>query len=381
MSIRFFEGFETVGTELGLANQAITRPRIELRWDDTDAGAAPVTDSFFLIDDDFGEGYAVNMGIGTIGSTGFLGWDAPAAIQTSPPSASGKEIIVGWRIHIPGPFNVSHIMLQVRGQLSVSYPITLTIELQNSVDCKVTNGFATLGTASNVFIKDTWHYVEARFKIADAPDGYVEICVDGDQVLNLTGVDTNNTASTNDLYDFRFKKWVTTLGSEATDWTGYDDIYIMDTDTGPYSTFLGPVRARSLPPNADTSIEWVNNAGDSTNYDKIDENGASAADYVETDRDGYRDIYELTDTSPSYSDPVYAMKAEAEAINTTGGTPTLTFQVISGAFIDSQIVTVDDTVNYSVISATSDTDPATGSQWIAAGVDSAELGILFDNGY
>ena len=61
MSILFFEGFETCSTALGLANQATSRPNVEKRFDLTVSGT-PATDSFYLINDDFSEGFALSNG-------------------------------------------------------------------------------------------------------------------------------------------------------------------------------------------------------------------------------------------------------------------------------------------------------------------------------
>jgi hypothetical protein len=114
-----------------------------------------------------------------------------------------------------------------------------------------------------------------------------------------------------------------------------------------------------------------------SNYDKIDENGADDNDYVETDVDLKRDRYNIGDLIED--DAVYAVKLEAEAINMTGGTPSLEMELQSGSTVESTKRTVDDTVDYAVFVTYHDEDPDTSAAWTNAAIDAIRAGFIFDN--
>jgi len=376
MSIIYFEGFETVGTEIGLAYQATTRPRIDLRFDATSYGGIPSTDSFYLIDDDYSEGYAINMGQNGAFSSGNYLEMTPSQVQQGAPGPSTPTVIVGFRVHVASLARTCSIFY-VRGRYGpTGTDRQFEIAYVNSVDLKLSfgSGITTRETTvTGVFSPGNWHYVEVKFKCAESADGgMVQIKVDGTTVLTQDPQDMNNNCS---VEAYEWFRWHNASHSAASgDFTGYDDIYILDADTSPHTTYLGPCRVRSLPPSSDHLAEWSGTGP--PNYAEVGENGADDTDYIETDVDNATDIYNVTDTVEP--DAIYAVKLEAEAKNTTVGTPSLEFQLKSGASTETAKETVDN-ASYELFTHYNEADPATGSDWTNTAIDAMRAGLRFDN--
>lgn len=169
--LHFFEGFETVGTETGLVNQATTRPRIELRWDDTASGGIKSSDSFFLIDDAFGEGYAIQMGDNSFSNGNDLEWWVPDNAKDAPGTAF-REWVIGFRVHIPNSPVETFDMVEIFGLFGGTNQTTvLFFSVTDSTDISIVRanpGQFTIVSVADVLTPGAWHYIEMKFKIAEA---------------------------------------------------------------------------------------------------------------------------------------------------------------------------------------------------------------------
>jgi len=254
MPLLFFEGFETVGTELGIANEATTRPNIHKRWDDTGSGAVKNQDSYFLIDDEFSEGFAIQMGNNGFSNGNFLQWDVPTALQV-PAGSGAPTFILGMRVHIPSTSRTADI-IEFRGKFTpASDAKQISIGYTNSSGIYVSRGTVgtTIASNTNVFAAGQWHWMEIEIKMADLPDGKVIIKVDGVTVIDEDPLDTNDAMTVASAVRLLYK---TTNASTGEDFVGYDDIYIINVETT--EEFLDAVRVRSLPPSEDDAANWNN---------------------------------------------------------------------------------------------------------------------------
>ena len=331
MALLFCEGCETVGTELGLANQGTTRPRIDKRWDATGSGGAPSTDSFFLIDDDFSEGFACNMGINSFSNGNYLEWNVPGSYNGV--NGSATTFVVGARVHIPAGTTRSFAWLNVR-TTNPATASSLQFNILNSADAQLYNpqfGVQEIALAEDVVSEDTWHYLEAKFEIAEiANDGFAEMRVDGVEVINETGIDTNNNVSTAVL-DFRFQ--CTNASASDGDYVAYDDIYILVDADGGQTDYLDPQRVRAIPPTGDTgTMDWTTSSG-TVHYTLIDENGVDTSDYVESATNNDIDMFSLTNVDDTRKGNYHGVKVEAEVIDTVGGSPTLDIRIDSNGTV------------------------------------------------
>jgi len=99
-------------------------------------------------------------------------------------------------------------------------------------------------SANNVFSANSAHFIEIEPKI-DALSGFVKIKIDGEQVVNITGQNTQQSANA---------WWDVATMSGATLW---DDFYWADTTTGVNNSFLGDLRSYTLWPTANSAVQFT----------------------------------------------------------------------------------------------------------------------------
>ena len=373
MALLFFEGFETVGTELGLANQSTTRPRINKRWDNTGAGGAPATDSFFLIDDDFSEGYAICMGTSSFSNGNYLEWDVPASYTCV--NLSATTLVVGARVHFPSGSTRDFPWLSIR-TTNPAVANSLQFYVIDSVDVQAYNpqfGVGEIGLAEDAVSPDTWHYLECKFIIAEsASSGFVEVRVDGIEVINETGVDTNNNFGTAVL-DFRFG--CTNASTGDGDYVGFDDIYILVDEDGGQTDYLNPQRVRSIVPTGDTgTMDWTTSTG-TVHYTLIDENGADTSDYIESATATDIDMFSLTNVDDSREGNYHGVKIEVEAIISDSGTGSVDVRIDSNGTVSETNTSITSTTTYVVATHYDDKDPSGGADFTKTRIDGLKAGV------
>ncbi len=148
-----------------------------------------------------------------------------------------------------------------------------------------------LANALNLITRRAWHYIELKVKIHNTT-GTVEIHVDGVEVANETGLDTQMSAnaSVNVVIFWPARYEFASL---------YDDIYIAN-DSGSYNNdFLGDVRIIATQPDADgssTDFTLFPGAGED-HYENVDD-GSSVDDdttYVESVTTSHEDRFTFID--------------------------------------------------------------------------------------
>lgn len=377
MSLLFFEGFETVGTLTGIANQATTRPRVALRWDSTGSGGIPASDSYFTIVDSFSEGYALQMGSNGFSYGNFLRWDIPTAYDDVAPTTTGATFICGARVHIPSDPKTWAVFQVYASFGSGTGFADFALAVVDSTDVVVSRSVSgVIETAADVVTPGDWHYLEVRFKYSNGTNtnGLYEVYVDGNQVL----IDTTARINGNFFTQLEGIRMHNCSGADTgTDFVAYDDIYILVEDGTAPNDFIGSkVRVLSLPPDGDgTTNDWTTSSG-STHYTLIDENGADSADYIETSTDTEEDMFEFTDSAANGE--FVALKVEAEAIAVTTTTHTLDVRVDSSGNVAETNWAVTSTAAYAVFEHYQTTDPNGGGAWTQAGIDAAEVGVQFN---
>jgi len=231
----------------------------------------------------------------------------------------------------------------------------------------------TLGRGANVVasapvnepLAGAWAYVEIRATVADT-GGRCIVRVDGQTVVDFTG-DTKNggTASTIDGIQF------VGAGSGAVRYL--DDLYVNDaTGAAPHNGFYGPCRVYSLAPTGPgTDTQFTASAG--ANWTCVDEQPASASDYVTSATIGARDTYAIADLPASVSQ-VFGVRPTAIAKSSDGAAVNLKTAVRSGGTVYGGVVTPLGASDSTVATVRS-IDPATGAAWTVAGANAAEAGF------
>jgi hypothetical protein len=212
-------------------------------------------------------------------------------------------------------------------------------------------------TSAPVLRRNAWHYVEVEGVIGDT--GAMRIYVDGAKVLDLSGVDTQQQATSQiGMIQLGY------VGSSATYY--FDDLYVTDTDHR-----LGERKITVLTLTADVAKAFTPSTG-TANYACLDDAVLDVSDYVTATDPGTTDTYELSDLvdTPSVID---AIQLTAMARKTDASTRALALQVVSGA-------TSDDgpsfylSSTFTVFSRLLSSDPATGTAWTPASVNALRAG-------
>jgi len=376
MSLHFFEGFETSGSLLGIANQATTGPDMQLRWDASSRGGVPSTDSSFLITDVFSEGLAVQMGSNGFSNGNYFAWYIPSGKNGV--GASATEFIVGCRYHVPTPAVNTVVMAVYNGTGTQPGTSDLQVNALSSGSCSISRFVGgTMETVTGVFTTDTWHYVELKFTISSgsSSNGSYEVHVDGTQIMVNTAARTNGNFFSV-VQQIRFPN-MSGASTTAGDFVGFDDIYILEVDGTTPNDFIGAsARVISLPPDADAGTNnWTTSTG-TDHYALIDENGADSSDYLEESTNGDADMFDITDTVADGG--FIALKVEAEAIALTTTSHTLDVRCNSNATVAETNHAVTSTTAYDVFTHYQVTDPDTAGSWTQASIDAVDVGIQFN---
>ena len=255
MSVIFFDGFETLGTSTGVANRGNILSNVSKRWTTAGDTIAPSTDGFYLMDDFVNEGYALNMGKGSLSNTSFIRYLFPESLS-GPPSAETPEIRIGFRVHVPSEPRTFSI-LQIRGRFDVAgFSDQIVVKIVDSTDLKVICGTTALATETfdveDVFSPGQWHFVEIHAKCTDS--GLVVVHVDDVEVLYQNPQDCNAANGVSAMYDLTLAG--ATSGGGANDYAAYDDFYLLNADEEPNADRLSASRVFALPPIADQLSEW-----------------------------------------------------------------------------------------------------------------------------
>lgn len=114
-------------------------------------------------------------------------------------------------------------------------------------------------TDNNVFDVSTWQFCEVKATIHSTV-GTITVHINGQEVLALTGLDTQNSTNASadgvDVFQFSTDRSALTAGAVA-----IDDFYVCDTTVGPGSfpcdDILGDLTVVTLNPTGNDSVQWT----------------------------------------------------------------------------------------------------------------------------
>ncbi len=144
-------------------------------------------------------------------------------------------------------------------------------------------------TTTNVITPNVWVYVEVGVKVHDTT-GWVEIWLDGTQVLDLTALDTRFGGATGLIDKIGWN-------SHRNIVTYFRDVYILNEQgAAPFNTRLGPVRIKPyLPDGVGNYAQFTPSAG--ANWQNVDETPAPDGDTTFNDSQSaaQRDSFAMAD--------------------------------------------------------------------------------------
>jgi len=152
-----------------------------------------------------------------------------------------------------------------------------------------------------------------------------------------------------------------------------DDLYWRS--SAATGTFLGDLRAYTRAPASDAAVQFSRTTG-ASNFSCVDEpQQNTTTDYVFDSVVGHSDLYGI---APIASTPLttYAVTTRAYMIKSDAGTRTAAVQLKSGATTVASPTVVLTPSNWQWAWRHDVTDPATGSAWTAAAVNTVNIGPL-----
>jgi hypothetical protein len=236
----------------------------------------------------------------------------------------------------------------------------------------VASGHGTTWTPAPVLAAGTWKYIELKVFISTAA-GTIDIRVDGEDVINLTGINTNpvgvieQTANTVGMGKGRMN---TPSGLSG---PLYTDLYICDGQGSLNKDFLGDLEVQTLyPMGAGNNSQWTPTAG--SNWENVDDPAANGdTDYVHASEDSAIDTYTYTDVTGGVSGivagiqhSIFARKASAGTVHVAAVTRPNATDYIGDAETLS--------ISYRNLVSIEETNPETDIPWTISGVNAAQFG-------
>lgn len=211
-----------------------------------------------------------------------------------------------------------------------------------------------------------YHHFECKAKI-DNSVGYIEVRVNQVTVLNLTGVDTQNTgnATAAQVVIGESGNGLST-GTAGFGTMDLDDCFVWDDDASDLENtvvdFVGDKGCYWLAPNADTATADFAKTGSATSYGAIDEVPPSGTDYISTASVTARTIVGVASLPGNISE-VIAMVPIAYVEKEESGSVTMRLGVVVGS--DESYGPDDDpSTAYAYLRpAVKTIDPSTGVAW------------------
>jgi len=268
-------------------------------------------------------------------------------------------------IGAPSAYNATYPMFTIYDAL-VAGNIHLKIHPNAGKHLEVHNSADTLlGTSSGHTIESTtWYYIEVKVVIHDSA-GSVVIKVDGSEVLNLSGIDTQNGSN---AYAGAVK--VELLYNNQT-W--FDDFYLLDASGSKNNDFLGDVRIEVLRPNgAGVHTDLTPSAG--ANYENVDEiYPDDDATYNSSGNVGDKDTYALPSVT-SFTGIIHAVKTQITIRKDDSGTrKAKILRRVNGT--DYQGTEEDLLISYKTFSKIDENNPDDSATWEEADINGMEVGV------
>ncbi len=265
-------------------------------------------------------------------------------------------------IEDPDPLDESLMLLGFR---DVSNTRQIRVQLGTEGSVAAYRESTLLGRSDPCVAAGGYHHFEAKSKIANS-GGYVEVRVNEVTVLNLTGIDTQNSANA-ETSQIAFGQTGDVLDS-GPGFTLFDvdDIFAWDdVASDPENTvidFVGDKGCYYLPTNADTGENDFTITGAATAHDALSEVPPSTVDYL-SDVTGLARAVVKVAALPSNVSEVVAMMPVLYAEKTESGTVNLNAGVVVGS-AESYTPSDSPSTAYAYMTPGPKTvDPSTGVAW------------------
>jgi len=245
-----------------------------------------------------------------------------------------------------------------------------------SFEVRILRGATTIATTSQAFAYGVWHHFELSVTIRTSTNGAYELRHNEVNVLSGSGVNLANAGSDQaDIFALRFVNNFSTT-------VFFDDINCKDSTTTENNTFLGDFVIEGKLPNANgTTIQWTNDAGSGSNFNNVQDSGASAPDESgaggtnSSDTSGQKDLYAFADLTEIDGSIAFVQVGVQLAMAAAGSRSVkIKYRDNGGTEADVSTVVVASTT-YDEFFAVMDQNPAVPADWDVTDINGGEWGV------
>lgn len=309
----------------------------------------------------------------TAGRTQGLALTGNLGVTRVTPSFGVKNsLILGWGLQVTG--NTSDQAdegLFFEKGLTEQFHVAIVTDT-NDFELAFYRGATLLGTTSEQFAYDAWHYFEVKTTIATGTGGSIELRWNESVVLTLSSINNANEGTAGaDIFAIRQPtSHVQFL---------YDDIYLNDTAGTKNNDYNGDTFIVGILPNADgTHTDWTPGTG-VTHYVLVDDVGTSSpsdgTNVISSDQNGDKDSFEFEDLV-GVTGTVQAVMLEVQAAMAAAGSRTIRpfFRSGGGSEANGTSVAVSSQTFASFLEIFED-DPVAVGDWTVSELDGGEWGV------
>ena len=238
----------------------------------------------------------------------------------------------------------------------------------------IKRGSTIIDDTTKAFKVGKWYYIEWKVTVDNSTGSY-EVRVNNETVMSATNVDTQDGASALiDEYMFGCRVGNDAFAGKA------DDFYVANTSGTVNNDFLGDSRIITLFPSGNgTTSDFVGSDGNSTdNYQLVDENPISTADYVESSGVGDVDLYTTDDMSITPLE-IFGFQVASNTDKTDTGARTYSNLTRVSGVNYSGVAYSPSFGDYDVFTELWEENPNTAAAWQKSEIDNLEIGIKVES--
>lgn len=321
--------------------------------------------------------YASTSGMGALNS---------AAGRVSGNSATGQLVmvtkslglnntwIIGFGLFVPGNFTASTNGIYIEKGATEQVHIGF-VNTAGSFNLTVNRGATVLGTTTDNFAYNVWHYFELKVVCRTGTNGSFELRQNEVNVLSASGINTANAGS--DGADI----WALRLAANLI--VRWDDIYVCDDiDLGdglPNNDFKGDSQIRGSLPNAAGDVQNFTPGTGVTHHTLVDDPATSSptdgTDVVHSDTNGHKELFGFQDLL-AVNGNIYGLMLHSQMAMNAAGSRTLkhVYRDLADVEFNPPNFIVNSTT-YTEFQDIMPIDPNTALPWTETDINNAQFGV------
>lgn len=284
-------------------------------------------------------------------------------------SGALTTVSVGAGLYFPGlpTTNGTNTPFQFQDAANAAQ-VSIVVQTTGAIAAYRGTGSGTLlGTSTTLMTAASWNHLEAKVVFSNTV-GTVQVKLNGVTILNLSGLDTVNTANVESSQII-----VGCLNTSAVDYY-MDDLYCTDSTGARNTGLLGDCAVYTLYPDSDGSNEdWTLSAG-TDSWDMIND-AAQDGDttYMEATAVNNKTDVNFQDLSASIVDILGLQMVTCMKKSDAGACSVKQTMLSSGTALDGTTFPI--TTAYTFWSSIFEVDPNTSTTWTRAGINAAQMRI------